>query len=42
MTRQDILDELESRGLEDTIFLDNPTFEDAIIGITEDGHLIYN
>lgn len=42
MTRQDILDELESRGLEDTIFLDDPTFEDAIIGITEDGHLIYN
>ena len=42
MTRQDILDELESRGFEDTIFLDDPSIEDAIIGITEDGHLIYN
>ena len=31
MTRQDILDELESRGFEDTIFLDDPSFDDAII-----------
>ena len=42
MTRQDILDEIESRGFEDTIILDDPSFDDTIIGITEDGHLIYN
>lgn len=42
MTRQDIFDEIESRGFEDTIILDDPSFDDAIIGITEDGHLIYN
>ena len=42
MTRQDIFDEIESRGFEDTVILDDPSFDDAIIGITEDGHLIYN
>ena len=42
MTRQDILDEIESRGFEDTIILDDPSFDDTIIGITEDRHLIYN
>ena len=42
MTRQDIFDEMESRGFEDTVILDDPSFDDAIIGITEDGHLIYN
>ena len=42
MTRQYILDEIESRGFEDTIILDDPSFDDTIIGITEDGHLIYN
>lgn len=42
MTRQDIFDEIESRGFEDTIILDDPSFDDAIIGVTEDGHLIYN
>ena len=42
MTRQDIFDEIESRGFEDTVILDDPSFADAIIGITEDGHLIYN
>lgn len=42
MTRQDILDEIESHGFEDTVILDDPSFDDAIIGITEDGHLIYN
>ena len=33
---------IESYGYEDVLIFDNPSYEDAFIGITEDGRAVYD
>lgn len=45
-TEQDIMDKLrgylEEQELDDTAFFENPTYATAIIGVSEDGHFVYD
>lgn len=42
MTRKELIDVLNERGFEDTILLEGESFDKAIVGFTEEGHLIYS
>lgn len=33
---------LQDQGYEDTLLFDNPAFDDAIVGVTEDGRAVYD
>ena len=39
---EELRDFLEERGLENTTFFTNPDFISAVIGLTDDGRLIYD
>lgn len=39
MTNRELLCEL---GYEDSVIFDNPDFDDAIIGVTTDGNVVYD
>ena len=42
MIREDIRQELREKGFDDTILFDNPSFDNSIVGYTEDGRVVYN
>lgn len=42
MTHQELVDRLVDMGYEGTVILENPSFNEAIIGVTEDRRLVYS
>ena len=42
MAHQELVDRLLAMGHDGTVILENPSFNDAIIGVTEDGRLVYS
>ena len=41
MTNNDLRELLLEQGHEDTILLEGDEFADGVLGVTEDGHLVY-
>lgn len=41
-TNQDIRDMISDMGYEDAIVFDNPSYDSAIIGVSDDGRVIYD
>lgn len=41
MTRKDILNFLHDHGGDETVIFDNPSYDGAFIGISEDGRAVY-
>lgn len=42
MDKETLREVLESRGFEDSIIFENPSYDTAIIGTTEDGQVCYS
>lgn len=42
MIREHIREELKEKEFNDTVIFDNPSFDDSIVGYTEDGRLVYD
>lgn len=42
MEHQELVDRLLAMGHDGTVILEDPSFNDAIVGITEDGRLVYS
>lgn len=42
MIRKDIRQELKEKEFDDTLLFDNPSFDDSIVGYTEDGRAVYD
>ena len=42
MIREDIREELIEKEYNDTILFENPSFDNSIVGYTEDGRVIYD
>lgn len=35
-------EKIEAAGFEDVIIFDNPSYDDALVGVTEDGRAVYD
>ena len=42
MTHQELVDRLVAMGCDGTVILENPSFNEAIVGVSEDGRLVYS
>lgn len=42
MIREDIREELKEKEFDDTVIFDNPSFDNSIIGYTDEGRLVYD
>ena len=42
MTLKDLKSELVDRGYEDSVVLENPSYIDAVVGISQNGQVIYD
>ena len=42
MTHQELVDRLLAMGHDGTVILVNPSFDEAIVGVTEEGRLVYS
>ena len=42
MTHEEIKDYICEQGYEDTIIFENPAYDSAFVGLTEDGNAVYN